>query len=180
MESLFAFTGIDSESSSHTFDWLIISSRFKHFYKRKCFGSLQFWTIHLCANTMAQPSHEWISHQIHTEVRLCILKLQKAQELCVRLYSPQLICLKRLPGQSLFSLKRTWQHRLALQSCVWTTTLLLEQCSYTKVEMFDNNAMSMLDNQQKTNAAYQHCQWSGWRWKCGDLGLFYSQYRPAM
>lgn len=27
--------------------------------------------------------------------------------------------------------------------------------------MFDNNAMSMLDNQQKTNAAYQHGQDGG-------------------
>ena len=27
---------------------------------------------------------------------------------------------ERLPGESLFSLKRTWQHGLGLQTCIWT------------------------------------------------------------
>ncbi|MEE6525403.1 hypothetical protein FKM82_025385 [Ascaphus truei] len=31
-----------------------------------------------------------------------------------------MVCLERLPGESLFSLKRTWQYGLGLQSCIRT------------------------------------------------------------
>lgn len=44
-------------------------------------------------------------------------------------------CLDGLPGESLYSLKRTWQHRLIFQS-------LLDQCPWTyktTVEMFGHN-----------------------------------------
>jgi len=53
---------------------------------------------------------------------------------------------KYAPGESLLSLKRTWQHSLGLQSCIWTkpqdfwnNVLWTDQ---TKVEMFGHNAQA--------------------------------------